>query len=224
MPENGDESEQPASPPNGGSSGELEPEDIAGPSREEKREETGGKTRETRPEKEKQEYTLSGRKANLGGVSVAILLAILVFGSYFLLWGRWAQGGTPQDFLYLLLLLLPSFFAHEALHALGWAAGSGVSFGDIEFGMNWKAMAPYAHCPRPMRVSRYRFGTALPGAVLGGIPTFLGLAAGLWLPLVYGYLMLTAAGGDLVYLWVIRALSGDATIADHPTKIGAVLK
>jgi len=58
---------------------------------------------------------------------------------------------------------------HEAIHGLTWqAAAEGGS--TVEYGIKWKTRTPYAHLKRPVTARAYRWGTAMPGLVLGAVP------------------------------------------------------
>ena len=84
--------------------------------------------------------------------------------------------GNPFPFSLLGAFLL-SVLAHEGLHGIGyyWA---GAERADIDFGIKWSALAPYAHCSVPLRAAPYRVAIALPGLVLGVLPLIAGLGLG----------------------------------------------
>lgn len=122
--------------------------------------------------------------------------------------------------LMFILALILGGVAHEIIHALGWIVFGKVPREAIEFGFNWKGLMPYTHCKTPVKASAYRIGALLPGAITGLLPAVAGLIAGsLWLTMV-GAVMIGAAGGDVLILWVLRAVPSDARILDHPTKVG----
>jgi hypothetical protein len=64
---------------------------------------------------------------------------------------------------------------------------------------------------------------ALPGLVLGVLPLVLGLSLGRWWLTAYAFLMLLAAAGDTLLLWIMRGVSGDAWMQDHPSKMGCLV-
>jgi len=133
--------------------------------------------------------------------------------------------GLPDEHLFPLSVLgafFGSIIIHEALHGIGyyWA---GADRSDIEFGFNWSSLAPYAHCTVPLRANPYRVAVALPGLVLGVLPLGVGLGLGLWWLTVYAFLMLTAAAGDALLLWIMRAVPGPAWTQDHPSKMGCLV-
>ncbi len=97
------------------------------------------------------------------------------------------------------------------------------SWEDIEFGMHWTALTPYARCTVPTRARTYRLALALPALVLGGIPLGVGLLTGNWPATFYGFLMLVAAAGDILILWILRGVPARAWVQDHPHKVGALV-
>ena len=113
-------------------------------------------------------------------------------------------------------------FLHEGLHGLGHAWGE-ASWSNVRFGMHWKALTPFAQCTVPTRARSYRIAIALPGLVLGVAPLALGVATGTWLLTFYGFLMLVAAAGDLLILWILRGVPAGAWVQDHPRQVGCLV-
>jgi hypothetical protein len=117
-----------------------------------------------------------------------------------------------------LLLLLLSIVVHELLHGLGFVLAGRVSWRELKFGLKWGVA--YAHCKVPLSARAYRVATALPGIVLGLLPGLLGLALGnAWLT-VYGALLSASALGDVLILWLLRSVPGEARVLDHPSEPG----
>jgi hypothetical protein len=138
---------------------------------------------------------------------------------------HWALWGVPSGNpfpLWLIALFVVSIVVHEALHGLGYRWG-GAASSDVDFGFNWQGMAPYAHCSAALRANPYRLAIALPGLVLGGVPLGMGLLLGSWNLTMYAFLMLLAAAGDAILLWMMREISGDRWIQDHPTEMGCLV-
>jgi hypothetical protein len=74
-----------------------------------------------------------------------------------------------------------------------------------------------------MTAFAYRVSVALPGVILGALPGLMGLMwRNGWLT-VYGALMSIAALGDLIVLWLIRSVPGDARVQDHPRAPGCIV-
>jgi hypothetical protein len=111
---------------------------------------------------------------------------------------------------------------HEMLHGVGYKWGR-AGPADVEYGIKWSSLTPYAHCAAPLRCGSYRRAIALPGLVLGVVPCLLGAAVGSWTTVVFGVLMLGSAGGDAMLLWMLRDVSSDAWVRDHPSKMGSLV-
>ncbi len=99
-----------------------------------------------------------------------------------------------------------------------WSWGERRERREAKFGI--KGLLVYAHCRVPMAALAYRVATVLPGVILGLVPGVMGLASGnAWLT-VYGTLMTTAALGDMIMLWLMRAVPGHVRVQDHPNAVG----
>ena len=162
---------------------------------------------------------MSGLRAQLISFVLVVPFAALSVVPHGYFWG------LPDEDLFPLSVLgamIGSIVIHEALHGLGyyWA---GADRSDIEFGFNWSGLVPYAHCAVPLRANPYRVAIALPGLVLGVLPLVLGLSLGRWWLTAYAFLMLLAAAGDTLLLWIMRGVSGDAWMQDHPSKMGCLV-
>ncbi|HEX6384259.1 MAG TPA: alpha/beta fold hydrolase, partial [Anaerolineae bacterium] len=152
------------------------------------------------------------------------LLFLLPFG---LLWGQTRQiiSVDLADVGVMILALLLGIVTHELLHAIGFVYLGKVRWSAVKFGFSWKGLAPYAHCRQPLAAAAYRASGLLPGVVLGLIPGLIGVVTGSRWLVLWGTIMLIAAGGDLAVWWAIRSVPTDALVLDHPIKAGCqVLK
>lgn len=151
-------------------------------------------------------------------------IALLSLGPHFALWGL-PSVPFPTD-LPSILLFVGAFvlgaILHEVLHGVGHVLGE-ASWEDVRFGMHLKALTPFATCTVPTRVGSYRLAIVLPGLVLGGLPLAGGLATGYWLVTFYGFLMLVAAAGDILMLWILRVVPDGTWVQDHPREVGYVI-
>lgn len=158
------------------------------------------------------------------GAVLLVPIALLSLGPHISLWGL-PEVPFPTD-LGAVLVFVGVFVVgtvlHEVLHGVGHVAGE-ATWADVRFGMHWKALTPYARCEVPSRARSYRIAVALPGVVLGGGPLAVGLATGHWLTTFFGFLMWVAAAGDLLILWVLWGVPGDAWVQDHPEKVGCLV-
>lgn len=152
-------------------------------------------------------------------VFASIALTVLPLLPHLVIWGT-GGGASTVDFLRVLVGTLFLIVAHELVHAAGWIIFGRVPPNKIKFGIIWKTGSPYAHAEVPMRAWGYRVGAALPLFVTGLLPVALGTASNqAWLT-VAGSILVSGAVGDLVVLWVIRAVPADALVIDHPSNAG----
>lgn len=167
---------------------------------------------------------LSPTDAQLRGAALLAPIALLSIGPYLALWGL-PDPPFPTSVGGILLFCLAfavGVLLHEGLHGLGHVWGD-ASWNDVRFGMHWKALTPFAQCTVPTRARDYRIALALPGLVLGVVPLALGVSTGIWLVTFYGFLMLVAAAGDLLILWVLRGVPPRAWVQDHPRQVGCLV-
>jgi hypothetical protein len=172
------------------------------------------------------------RSNALGAANIRSLIFIvpptaLLGVLYLLLWG-WPSiahgfGRESGSLLPFLGLCLLGIVAHEAIHGIVWAMLGSGSFRTIEFGVNWKALTPYAHSTAPMTARIYRWGAVMPALVLGLVPSLVGLATGNGMAMAFGIVFTAAAGGDFLILWLLRGVSGEALVEDHPTRGGCLV-
>lgn len=151
-------------------------------------------------------------------------IALLALGPHLALWGL-PETPFPTD-LESIVLFCGAFVLgvvlHEGLHGLGHVRGE-ATWDDVRFGMHWKALTPFAQCTVPTRARAYRIALALPGLVLGIGPLALGVSTGIWLVTFFGFLMLVAAAGDVLILWVLRGVPPRAWVQDHPRQVGCLV-
>ena len=69
----------------------------------------------------------------------------------------------------------------------------------------------------------YRIALIMPGIILGILPSVYGIITGDSLILFLGLFFIIAAGGDLLVLWLIRKVSIDKYVLDHPGKAGCYI-
>lgn len=155
-------------------------------------------------------------------VIVGPLTALLTAG-YMLIWGAENFFSGLNSFLRwesLLPTLLLGVPLHELIHGTTWALASRKTLGDIHFGFQWKSLAPYAHLKVTVQARTYRAGAIMPAVILGLLPYLMGIASGSAWFTAFGLFFIIAAGGDLVVLWLLRDVHGDALVEDHPSRAG----
>jgi len=174
-------------------------------------------------------------KANLLAVALIPVLGTLVLVPYALLWGipglQTDDAGAVTRFsspvestLTYISLLFAAIVVHEGLHGVGFALIGKIPRSKIGFGVKWLTFTPYCHCAEPMSAAAYRWAVALPTLVLGVVPGLLGLALGSFTLAFWAVIMLVSGSGDLAILWAIRAVRGDATVRDHPSRAGCLVR
>jgi hypothetical protein len=170
-----------------------------------------------------QDLSVSLAAANMRSIVFALPPVILIFALYVLLWGRPHISLTTGGILAIAGIFLAGVILHEAIHGLAWALWGTKSFSTIKFGINVRALAPYAHATVPMKASAYRLGAFGPAFVLGLVPSVGGLITGNLPATLFGIIFIAAAAGDFLVLWLIRKLPSDALVKDHPTRAGCVV-
>lgn len=125
-----------------------------------------------------------------------------------------------EHYLYFLGLVLVGILAHEFLHGLTWKLAGNTTWSAIKFGFNWRALAPYAHCRKPLEINAYRWGAAMPGILLGIFPFIIGLVTGKGWYTLFGFIFTVTAAGDILILWLIRKIETGTLVQDHPEMAG----
>ncbi len=160
-------------------------------------------------------------RANLIALGLLPLLGVACLGPYLAIYGFLALQAGFHDILYVFLpVFVVSIVIHEALHGAGYVLFGGARWRDVSFGMNWKALAPYAHCRVAVPVFGYRMSVVLPGVLLGVVPWIAGLLTGSGALTFYGFIMIAAASGDMIIPWLLRGIDGKEMVLDHPWEAG----
>lgn len=150
-------------------------------------------------------------------IVVPVLLPFGLLHGWDALWDGVVSAFTPWVFL---PVLVASVLVHEALHALGFLLFGGAPRTALHFGIDRSTFSPFAGCRVPVSARADRAAVILPGLALGALPAAAGLALGNGFLAVWGAFMLHAAAGDLIVLWTVRAVPGDAPVLDHPHRVG----
>lgn len=177
----------------------------------------------------RRDLSVSMGMANLYSL-FALPLVVVPAALFVYLWGYDAllDGSTfDGSFSYTVAVYAVGFVvvaagvvAHEALHGLSWAYFSGKPLDAIEYGFQVRTLTPYAHCKEPMEARSYRLGAAMPGLVLGVVPSLVGIASGNGWVMLFGLFFVFAASGDALILWLIRGVDARDLVQDHPTNAG----
>lgn len=146
----------------------------------------------------------------------ALAIVALIVDLHAQLWGgesvRALVGNRPV-LLPLSAALVLSVALHELLHLVGYVWLGGAPIDAIHF--EWRGVAIVARCGVPLPARSYRAAVALPGLVLGLVPTMVGLGSGIAWVTVYGAVMLGASAGDVAVLWALRKYRADEDVVDR---------
>jgi len=156
-------------------------------------------------------------------LSIPFLLAMIaaVEIPHWLLWRESAiRAAFNTGVLAAVLIFAAAIVAHEAIHGITWALAARLKRSEIKFGVLWSALTPYAHPKVPITARAYRIGAAMPGLVLGLLPSLAGLATGNAALSGWGAVLLSFACGDLLILLTIRSVPPGALVRDHPSRFG----
>ena len=168
----------------------------------------------------KNSYTFSALEANVWSIPIIIAIAILFFGSFYIIYGKeFLLDGLRSNYLrlyFFIPIFITGCFFHELLHALGFIWFGRVNFSNIKFGVIWKYITPYAYCRIPVSAKVYKISLLMPLIILGIIPYFVSIIWGLlWLN-IYSTIFSMLAGGDLLVFFAIKKVDGELLLEDHP--------
>jgi hypothetical protein len=146
----------------------------------------------------------------------ALAVVALIIALHAQLWGaesvRVLVGNRPLLFPLAAALVL-SVALHELLHLAGYVWLGGAPIDAVHFEL--RGVAIVARCDVPLPARSYRAAVALPGLVLGLVPTLVGLGSGIAWVTLYGAVMLGASAGDVAVLWTLRKYRADEEVVDR---------
>jgi hypothetical protein len=173
-----------------------------------------------------EDVSMSLARANVIG-SVAAVPAIVVLMIIFRLAAPHVSGQVGSirlgTLVGVLLACLPGILLHEAIHGAAWRVLGRQGPGQVRFGFHRETLTPYAHSLAPMSAWVYRAGAGLPAVLLGVGPYVAGILLGSFAMSLFGALFIVAASGDLLVLWLLRKVRGDALVLDHPSRAGCLV-
>ena len=163
-------------------------------------------------------------RANLYSLFFAIPLGVIITIVYLFFWRKegfiLARYAIGENFLLSILIVIIGILLHELIHGLSWIWFGKKPLSSISYGINLKALTPYAHCNEPLDIRAYRLGAMMPGLILGIIPALLGIAGGNGVIMMFGLLFTVAAGGDALVLWLLRKEKSTVKVMDHAVNAG----
>lgn len=161
-------------------------------------------------------------------------ISVLTFLPYLVIWGipslpEWpgfwrAAFDTILWTVAALVIYIISALIHEALHLLAMLVVARVPPATFRFGMRLSDGVLFVHSSRPMSARAYRVVLLLPGLVLGLLPAAIGTIQGLGWVVVYGYVMIVSAIGDLIVFREMKDVDSRTSVRDHPEKIGCQVR
>lgn len=168
--------------------------------------------------------TITTGRAYIIIIFLTLFLIIVFISLYAIIWGISSLSMYIRIRFVTLIIFLIIFIilgaGHELLHAIGLFVFGKVPWSKIKIGIKWKALLPYAHCSIPVRSSIYRISLLLPNIILGFIPLIVGLAFKLGFIYTMGAFMIMGGLGDFIIIWLIRSVSPQTYVKDHPDKMG----
>jgi len=174
---------------------------------------------------ERNDRSISLARANLIVILASFPLGIGLYLLYFTLQKGSSQAAEvdARRLALFLALLIAGITFHEVLHALGWIIAGQLPASRVGFGFKFHTLSPYAHLRGPVPARIYRTGVVLPLLTLGLVPYVLGILLANQLVMIYGLFFVLAAGGDILVLWLLRSVPGEALVQDHPTRAGCLV-
>lgn len=164
-------------------------------------------------------------KANVFAILLFIPFGV-VFGGLFYLFNRNAEVTFKPGMILFWVFYIVAIVVHEAIHGLSWAANTPNGMKDIEFGIMWQYLTPYATCKQPLKKGQYIFGALMPLVALGIFPSVISIPFHSFFWLAFGILMSVSAGGDILIVLEIlkyKAKGKEVFYMDHPTQAGGVI-
>lgn len=156
--------------------------------------------------------------------SIPLLLGLvaLVAVPHWLLWNEnpISAAFDPIGTLVMLGIFVAGVVLHEGIHGISWMLAGRLKPSDIKYGVLWSALTPYAHPKVPISARAYRIGAAMPGILLGVVPSLAGIITGSGFVSGWGAIFLSVACGDLLILLTIRSVPAEALVRDHPSRFG----
>ena len=166
---------------------------------------------------------MSVARANLVALAWLPLSGALALAPYAALWGPDRLRALPATLPALpvgLALMAAAVLVHELLHAAGFLLFGRAPRGQVRIGFQRRTLTPFASCSTPVTAAAYRAAGLLPGLVLGGVPILAAWATGSAALVLWGWVMLALAGGDVAAVWAMRSVPADARVIDDPHLVG----
>ena len=163
-------------------------------------------------------------KASILCIPILFIIIALLIPLYIRLYGVMNLFFAARKIVFGWWLFLPiifiGIFLHEVVHAVVFSILGDEGFKYVHIGIQWDTITPYAHYGKPIRALYYRIALLTPALILGALPIAVGLLFHQGILFIFGLLFLLFSGGDLLILWLIRKVSNNSYVKDHPTRAG----
>jgi hypothetical protein len=172
----------------------------------------------------KTDLSISMAKANIYSLLFALPLAGLISYLFITRWGgtRFSEGLNIYfgNLALFFLTFILGIVVHELIHGFTWMVAGKKSIHTIKFGFQVSTLTPYAHCKEPLSVNAYRLGALMPGLLLGFVPAFIAIITGNGWVMAFSLVFTVAACGDFLILWLLRSVTSNKFVEDHPSQAG----
>ncbi len=169
------------------------------------------------------EHTIETSRAHLYILALLIPLLLVFVVPFIVIWDLQRIVSDILAYrIYSFPVIIAGIITHELLHGLTWSLFVPNGMKAVKFGFNRKFLAPYCHCTDPMKVKHYRLGAVMPLLILGILPWILALVLGSGALLVFGFLFIWTAGGDIITVFMLKDIPADTYVSDHPDKMGFI--
>lgn len=166
-------------------------------------------------------------KVQLYGIIGAVVLFLVLSYPFQSLYGKPIfrfEDLHWQDWALVALVFFAGITVHELIHGLTAILYAGIPTQQARFGFQWKSLTPYFHSKVAIPAGKFRVVVVMPLIALGIIPYIAGLATGMGGLVAFGIMFIICAGGDVLILWLMKGLSSDTLVQDHPEKIGLIVQ
>lgn len=151
---------------------------------------------------------------------VIIGLSVVLLGLPFYFIWKPALAITWQGCLLFSLLFIAGVAMHELIHGVFFGLFAESGFSSVRFGFMREYLTPYCHCSEPLKVRHYSLAALMPALLLGFLPIVAAFFVGSLFWLLFGIVFLSAAGGDLMVVWILRKETPDTLVQDHASEPG----
>ncbi|KAF0821139.1 MULTISPECIES: DUF3267 domain-containing protein [unclassified Cytobacillus] len=148
--------------------------------------------------------------------TIALILGVLILHAVIYGGGEMSFGfaGMLMFFAGMILIII----LHEAIHLAGFRYIGKVPWKELDWGVNWKIGAAYAHAKQPVTVQQMKKVLLLPFIPTGLGPLVLGIVLNMPGLSILGAIMTVGCIGDLALFQKLLKFPKDALVIDHPTK------